>query len=114
MKASLKKRRAAFVESAVSRWNRPDPVKKRCMDLLAQIRTYLAHVNETDLIGFARLLYLKHSTRPGIAEDYAAISSNITLINFLEKWEGGGQEYSEEEMKRLEREVEGMDWKGKS
>jgi hypothetical protein len=81
------RRRDVGVGLSIERWNRPDPVKKRCMDLLAQIRTYLAHVNETDLIGFARLLYLKHSTRPGIAEEYAAISSGITLMNFIEKYE---------------------------
>jgi hypothetical protein len=113
-KVSVKKRRAVFVESEVNRWNRPDPVSKRCADLLEQIRTYLAHVNETDLVGYARLLYLKHSTRSGIAAEYAAISSNLTLLNFIEKYEGVNDppldtESLEEMLKRADR--EGF-WKG--
>jgi hypothetical protein len=114
MKATRKgkKRRAAFVNNEVSRWNRPDPILKRCSDLMEQIRTYLAHVNETDLVGYARLLYLKHSTRAGVAAEYAAISSGITLLNFIEKYESIDDTLLDiAELERVER--EGLDWKGK-
>src|ERR1700734_1041319 len=88
MKASLKKRRAAIVNDEVSRWNRPDPVKKRCMDLMAQMRVFLKGTEEVSMLEFARLVYLRNAARnPEVAKEYAAISSNITLINFLEKYE---------------------------
>ena len=110
-----KKRRAAVVESEVLRWNRPDPVRKRCSDLMEQMRVFLKGTEEVSMLEFARLLYVKHSTQPGIAEEYAAISSGITLMNFIEKYESIDDvpldvESLEEMVKRAER--EGF-WKGR-
>jgi hypothetical protein len=87
-KVSVKKRRAAFVESTVSRWNRPDPVSKRCSDLMEQMRTFLENVDTVSLTEYARLLYVKNAAKnPDIAKEFVAISSNVTLIAFLEKYE---------------------------
>jgi hypothetical protein len=115
MKATRKgkKRRAAVVENEVSRWNRPDPVRKRCADLIEQMRVFLKSTEQVSMLEYARLMYIKHSTRPGIAEEYAAISSGITLMNFIEKYEGIDDiPLDVETLKRVER--DGLDWKGKS
>jgi hypothetical protein len=105
----------ASAKWAVERWNRPDPVRKRCSDLMEQMRVFLKGTEEVSMLEFARLLYVKHSTQPGIAEEYAAISSGITLMNFIEKYESVDDvpldvESLEEMVKRAER--EGF-WKGR-
>jgi hypothetical protein len=90
MKATRKgkKRRAAFVNNEVSRWNRPDPILKRCSDLMETMRTFLENVDTVSLTEYARLLYVKNAAKnPDIAKEFVAISSNVTLIAFLEKYE---------------------------
>lgn len=71
----------------VERWNRPAPIRKQCEDLLEQMRTYLAGVDTVSLTEYARLLYLKHSTRPGIGAEYAAIMNEASLFAFINRWE---------------------------
>jgi hypothetical protein len=112
-KVGVKKRRAAFVESAVSRWNRPNSILKRCSDLLEQMRVFLKGTEEVSMLEFARLVYLRNAAKnPEVGKDYAAISSNITLINFLEKYENiDDRPLDIAELERVER--EGLDWKGK-
>ncbi|HXM59450.1 MAG TPA: hypothetical protein VN950_01250 [Terriglobales bacterium] len=87
-KGGMKKRRAAIVEAAVSRWNRPDGVPKRCANLLETMRVFLENVDTVSLTEYARLLYVKNAAKnPDIAKEFVAISSNVTLINFLQRWE---------------------------
>jgi hypothetical protein len=111
-KVGVKKRRAAFVENEVSRWNRPAPIRKQCEDLLEQMRTYLAHVDEMSLLEWARAVYLRYATREGIAADYAAISSIDDIYRFLDRHDCPVVEDDLDiaELKRVER--EGLDWKG--
>jgi hypothetical protein len=102
----------ASEEWAVERWNRPDPVRKRCVDLLEKMRVFLKGTEEVSLLEFARLLYIKHSTQPGIAEEYAAINSEASLYAFIERCENAvplDTESLEEMLKRAER---GGFWKG--
>jgi hypothetical protein len=109
-KVGVKKRRAAFVESAVSRWNRPNPILKRWSDLLEQMRVFLKGTEEVSMLEFARLVYLRNAAKnPEVGKDYAAISSSITLMNFLERWEGVNDPPLDiAELERVER--EGLDF----
>jgi hypothetical protein len=104
----------ASAKWAVERWNRPDPVRKRCSDLMEKIRVYLKSTEEVSMLDFVRLLYLKHAAKnPGIASDYAAINSEASLYAFISKYECPVEDGDtmEELLNRAER--EGF-WKGRS
>jgi hypothetical protein len=109
MKATRKGSMSKNVEDAITRWNRRDRPIKQVEDCTESLRSFLENFGTEDFVGYARALYLKHSTRPGIAEDYAAISSSITLMNFLERWEGVNDPPLDiVELERVER--EGLDF----
>ena len=48
---------------------------------------FLENFDKTSLLGYARAIYLKHSTRPGIAADFAAINNEDSLEAFFVKHE---------------------------
>ena len=101
----------ASEQRAVSRWNRPDGPIKQVTDGMESLRVFLKNAEQCSMLEWARLLYIKHATRDGIGAEFAAISSSITLTNFIEKYEGiDDSPLDVVELERVER--EGLDWKG--
>jgi hypothetical protein len=86
-KVGVKKRKAAFVKNEAKRWNRPDGPIKQVADGMESLRAFLENFDKTSLLGCARAIYLKHSTRPGIAADFAAINNQDSLEAFFVKHE---------------------------
>jgi len=86
-KGGTRKRRAAFVENEVSRWNCKDHPIKQVRDGMESLRVFLKNAEQVSLLEYARLMYIKHSTRPGIAVEYAAINREASLFAFIERWE---------------------------
>jgi hypothetical protein len=96
----------------LERWNRPDHALKQVADVTESCRVFLKDFGTEDMVGYARAVYLRYSTRVGIASEYAAISSNVTLLNFIEKYESiDDVPLDVETLKRVER--DGLDWKGR-
>ena len=81
------RRRDVGVQSAVARWNRPDRPIKQVEDVTESCRVFLKDFGTEDMVGYARLLYLKFSTRPGIAAEFAAITNEASLFAFIDRWE---------------------------
>jgi len=74
-------------KESIARWNRKDAPRKQIQDVTESCRVFLKDFGTEDMVGYARLLYLKFSTRPGIAVEYAAINSEASLFAFIERWE---------------------------
>jgi hypothetical protein len=78
----------ASEQAVVNRWNRPDRPIKQVEDCTESLRVFLKGVEQVSMLEFARLLYVKHSaTNPELASEYTAISSCVTLLNFIERCE---------------------------
>ena len=72
----------------VERWNRKDAPRKQIQDVTESCRVFLKDFGTEDMVGYARAVYLKFSTRPGIAEEFAAITNEASLFAFIDRWEG--------------------------
>lgn len=69
-------------------WFRKDRAIKQVMDVTKSVRVFLENIENVEkvsMLQYARLMYIKHATRPGIADDYAAISSMDDVYRFLDK-----------------------------
>jgi hypothetical protein len=87
-KVSVKKRRAAFVESEVNRWNRPDHAIKQVTDGMESLRVFLKNTEEVSMLEYGRLVYLRNAaTSPEVAKDFVAIKSSESLCAFLAKYD---------------------------
>jgi hypothetical protein len=95
----------------LARWNRPDHALKQVADVTESCRVFLKDFGTEDMVGYARLLYLKFSTRPGIAAEFAAITNEASLFAFIDRWEGiDDSPLDIAELERVQR--EGF-WKGR-
>ena len=54
---------------------------------MESLRVFLKNAEQVSLLEYARMVYLQHSTRPGIAADFAAINNQDSLEAFFVKHE---------------------------
>ena len=72
----------------VERWNRKDAPRKQIQDVTESCRVFLENFDKVSLLEWTRLLYVKHSaTNPGIAADFAAISSIDDVYSFIDRYD---------------------------
>ncbi len=72
-------------QAVADRWNRKDAPRKQVADGMESLRAFLENFDKTSLLGYARAIYLKHSTRDGIGAEFAAIKDHDSLCAFLDK-----------------------------
>ena len=77
----------ASEQAVVERWNRKDQPIKQVTDGMESLRVFLKNAEQVSLLEYARMVYLRYSTRPGIAADFAAINNQDSLEAFFVKHE---------------------------
>lgn len=97
----------------LERWNRPDHALKQVADVAESCRVFLENFGTEDIVGYARMVYLRNATKnPELAKEYAALASMEDVYRFIDKCENGAPRDTESLDELLKRaEHEGF-WKG--